>query len=128
MASIDYFSMTFVGGQKVDLSEARELFIRLSEEFIQQVNQSTDVTHYLSTSSLTIRNLDLMISFQPECRSVDDSNISCVGMLNSLEKIDCGLIIYGRYYPDHDQMECIHKESYERAIGIVEHQIRTLEE
>ena len=47
-------------------------------------------------------------------------------MFNSISKTSSVTVLYGRYRPETGRIEAVLDESYERAIGIVEHQ-RNLE-
>ena len=126
MASIDYFSMTFIGKQQVNSDDARLIFISLSEEFIKQINHSNSLIPYLSSYPFTPKNLDLAISFEAIENPPFEDYVTNVGMFNSISKTSSVTVLYGRYRPETGRIEAVLDESYERAIGIVEHQ-RNLE-
>lgn len=100
--------------QKVDITQARILFIDMISKFLAKVNSDTEIQQYLLNYPFNENNLEMSISFFENGNSVSPPYISYVGIIN-------GKVFY--CIDENDQYETVFRETYQEAINIVRSQL-----
>jgi len=117
MNDVKVVEIYLLGNQKLSVDEARELFVKISEELIARYNNSEKIRPFLHNYPFTINNIDVQLAFQDENRRHQtDGNVALVFIAKQS-------ICYCSY---DRQKECfldLHSEPYEEGLAIVNNTI-----
>lgn len=110
---IDLICLTFRGRQRLNLSEARKLYVDGVEDLLNRYNKSTFVRPYLHNFPFTIHNLSFKVIFEDRPGKFVPSNfIAGVLCIN-------GIVYYLNEDHELGKLMDLHEESYEEALTIV---------
>ena len=104
-------SISFLSEEKLNLDQARKLFICTCEEFLSAVNSDEHVRPWLSNYPFTGQNLEVMLSFKLK------NGLRIGPPFVTFVFVSQGMIYYSTY--QNEQFIDIHKESYEEALKII---------
>lgn len=107
------FFLDFWTEKKLNLEEARTLFVRTANDFLKQVNENKKLRPYLENYPATINNLELSIGFfGPGLEHLSSQYISRVLAID-------GKIFYSIWSKEKDFFERIKIESWDEALKLV---------
>ena len=109
--NIQYLILHFISRRKVDISQARVLYISTFEGLLNKINKDEKIQPYLPNHPFTYKNVKMLMGFvDPNGNEYKDKAIALVTIVkgNLVYAIEWGGIL----------KEC-HEESYEDAFKIV---------
>ncbi len=111
--SIHKFYVTFFSKEKLNLNVAREKLINSIGNFLAKVNDDVKIRNYIYEYPFTFKGLHFSIAFYSEAGKLRKEKYihSCT--------LDANNIYYDIAYPN-GTFKCIHEETYEEAVKIVE--------
>lgn len=112
------WGFTFIHRDKVNLSEARRLYVNLIENLIARVNNDPNMQVFLKTKPFSSRNTDIGLVFGQK-----DNSFICKPYIGYVKLIN-GIINYSVSETGISRLEDIHEESYEEALRIVREEQR----
>lgn len=115
MNDIQVMSLGFESYQKVNIDQARKLYVKLTQKFMDKINNNTEIRPYLHTYPFTPDNakIKLMFSDIQTNKFVSKPYIASVMATR-------GKVFYDVYEPTNPKgLETIHSETYEEAFKIV---------
>lgn len=116
MYDVQEITLHFVSYAKLDVAQAREVFVDCCEGLITTVNADEKIRPFLRDYPFTIKNADIMISFQKKSGGhVDSEYVAFVCCSKNF-------IHYAYHDNDKDMLTRITKEPYEEALRIVKEQ------
>ena len=115
MGDIQLLGVEFYYYHLVNLSEARELLVYVSQVFLSNINENKEVRPYLHNYPFTAKNIEVKIwMHQPNGDDPPQGDIEVVSLRN-------GKMIYRLTAPsEFAPWPVLHEESYEEALKIVE--------
>ena len=117
MSDIQEMALSFDLFQEVDLSEARELLVYATTEYLNAINQSREVRPYLHNYPFLPENVKIMIWIhKPDGHDVPIGSIDFMSSVNGrlIYKMTTSIQPYSN--------KKIHEETYEEALKILKDQ------
>lgn len=108
------FYLNFWTEKKLNVDEARILFIQTAEDFLKQVNQNETLRPFLENYPVTIQNLELSIGFF--ATHLEHLSAQYVSEILSYK----GKIFYSSWSPEKNFYERIKIETWEEALQSAE--------
>lgn len=116
MGDVQSIMLSFDSFSQPDISEARQLIVCKTEEFLLIINNHQDIRPFLHNYPFDATNFDLKIGFlQPTGKFVDPPYIAYASVIS-------GIIYYSVYDSQMKRLERIHSESYEEACRQINNQ------
>ncbi|NGX41897.1 MAG: hypothetical protein K940chlam7_00171 [Chlamydiae bacterium] len=112
--SIHGFTLDYVGYKKLDIEQARILFVRSTQGLLNMINSDEMIRPKLSNFPFTEDNLDFGIAFEDASKDnyVAQPYVAYVTLIK-------GDIIYAQFDREKDQFCNEYRESYSEALRIV---------
>lgn len=112
-SEIEDVNLGFISHRRCDLSEARKLFVTMTEDLLTRINNSKTLRPYLHTYPFTEKQVKIDLYFEDEHRKRMDN-----GKITTVDNID-GTVFYDIATPRGNWEVTIHQESYEEARKLV---------
>lgn len=122
LEDIKIFAMAFQSQQLLSLEEGRKLYVEIAEKFLRKINNDEKIRPFLNSYPITIKNLDISISFYQGSQRAPSKYIAFITTSNINPDYLNDFIYYAIYDHEVEQLGTIHKESYEEALKIVSEQ------
>ncbi len=116
MGDIYSMAMSFDYFQEVDLKEARELLVGITQEYLLDINTDKKVRPYLHSYPYTVKGVEMRVW----CKSIDGRDVP-LGEIRYFTNIE-GVLEYSVRQTANGRSVTIHEETYEEALKIVEEQ------
>jgi hypothetical protein len=111
---VKYITMMFVGLQKVDLSEARRLYVEAVEGLICKINENNYIRPFLDDYPATSKNTNIYLSFADKnLKPIIGKHVALIYLVNNK-------IYYRSYNKNEGLYERCYEEPYEEALRIVQ--------
>lgn len=105
--------LRYVSDLKLDLTQARKLYIELVEGLLKLVNNNKEIRQYLHNYPFTKDNIDIIIGFEDKNgKSAKNPKIACIWLAK-------GKICYSVCKGNSEKFENLCKEPYDDALRIV---------
>ncbi len=116
MGDIQQVDAFYDSYERLNVEEARRLFVDVAEGYISRYNQNEEVRPYLRNYPVTIDNFRIRIGFENENRQhMDGGYVALVSYINAKRRI-----FYSGYDHETKKFTDLHEESYETALEIVQ--------
>ncbi|MES2344556.1 MAG: hypothetical protein V4494_01265 [Chlamydiota bacterium] len=116
---LNTFSLHFQCPMILDLCEARNLIIEITQNFLDIVNSDKNIKPYLRVYPFTVNNLDFIIGFTIKNTYPIEGKIAFIGFNN-------GKINYATYDHEKKILKTIFRETYDEALNAVEQEKNTI--
>jgi hypothetical protein len=118
-ADVKILSPTYISSQKLNVDEARVLFIETVEGLVSKMNTDENIRPFLHDYPSTEKNTAIGIVFFDENNEfLQDDFIALISMLDNGN----GMIYYAIYNTETKKLEDCYEEPYEEALRIVKEQ------
>ena len=114
MGDIQKINASYVSCDRMNVEEARRLYVDVVEGYLRRYNQNEEIRPYLHDYPFTIDNLDVKIGFENEQRHHMDRGFVALMYVSNKHRL-----LYRAY--DHEKKKFInlYEEPYETARDIV---------
>jgi hypothetical protein len=114
MDDIKKVNAYYVSFEKMNIEEARRLYVEVAEGYMSRYNENEQIRPYLHNYPLTIGNFKISIGFEDETRKYRDQGLVAVVFNGKNNRI-----VYCTYDHEKEKFVDLLKEPYETAQAIV---------
>lgn len=107
----------FIQLKEVTVDQARALFVRITEDYLQRVNNDQSVRPYLHNYPFTRQNLDFQLGFWKKGSVHQDSSVHQDNGITYIFNSKDDRLCYFAY--DGSNLQLVYQEPYEEALEIV---------
>ena len=104
----------YVSFERLNVNEARKLYVEVVEGYLSKYNQDEKVRPYLHNFPFTVDNVDVKISFEDEKHHFRDQGYVALMFVGKHQRL-----VYRAYDPKSDEFIALYEEPYETAREIV---------
>ncbi len=116
MGDIQQVNAFYTSNDRLNVEEARRLFVDVAEGYIARYNENEEIRPYLRNYPFTIDSLKIQIGFENENRQhMDGGYVALASYINAKRRI-----FYSGYDHETKKFTDLHEESYETALEIVQ--------
>jgi hypothetical protein len=116
--AIYYFSFSYEKFEKINVNEARELIIKLTQKIMNVINNDQNIKKYLYKYPFEVNDLGFSILFsEKKGGKIYGRNIHAVSLNRN--------VIRYRVIPDKDSIQKVYEESYGDALNVIKNNIKT---
>lgn len=120
MGDIQDIGFSYITYEKMDLDQARRLYIEVTEGYLSRFNENEEVRPYMHTYPFTIDNLQVMLAFENEKREYrEEGEIALMCVLR-------GFLCFEGYDHEKKKFYRIHHEPYSTAREIAQKDLTPL--
>ncbi len=117
MDDIQEIFLDFLSFDKLNVEEARVLYVEMMEEFLCRINAHEKIRPYLHNYPFEESNVKLRIGFDDSERKIlADGHVAQMSIAKN------HILYFAAFDPDKDDFYSLHREPYEEARKIVENQ------
>lgn len=113
MGDVKEIYLDYISHEKLDVEEARRMYIPVMEDLLHLINSDINLRPYLHEHPFTCKNLQIMIAFRDEDgHSQGDEAVALVFVARCR-------IFYELYNKETEKYQVLYEEPYEEALEIV---------
>ena len=113
---VESIFISFISDKECTLEEARELEVKITEQFLIKINDHKKIAPFLKECPFKAEGAEIMISFRPKnCHDQNNSNVALVHQVKNT-------IFYHINEQSSSKLKLKLKEPYEEALKIVQSQ------
>jgi len=113
MHNVKEISLMFACYQQMSVAEARNLYVKVIEGYLQRINQNEEIRPYLDQYPFTWGNLDIKFMFQDTNKHFPKEGVAIIIRGKANQIVYCGY--------DGEDFYDLHRETPEQAIKLAEY-------